>query len=174
MTAKIATAPTALLALALAACAGPSASAPPAAPVAAPAAAPQPPPEPPGTKDTELGLSKTSVFDVAVPPPVQPERSEPGEKPVLPRYFEGAPPTPPHELVDYTPITPKENACLGCHEIPGPKKAGEPTPLPKSHYVDYRRAPDKVGKKVAGARWVCTACHPARTDQAPLVKLEGE
>jgi cytochrome c-type protein NapB len=171
------------LAALLLACAAPAATAPrtPAPPplppsAVAPVATPTPPPpapEPPGIEDSDLGLAKGSVFDAKAPPPVVPERSEPGEKPVVPRAFPGTPPVVPHELVDYTPITPKENACLGCHEIPGPKVAGEPTPLPASHYVDLRRAPDVAGKKPAGARWVCTACHLTRTDQGPLVKNPG-
>jgi nitrate reductase cytochrome c-type subunit len=167
----------AALASLLAACGAPKAMGPAPTPpsVAAPAtpSLPPPPPEPPGTKDTDLGLAKVSVFTTFVPPAVTADRSEPGEKPVLPRAFPGAPPVPPHELVDYTPITPKQNSCLDCHQIPGPKEAGQPTPIPASHYVDLRRAPDKVGKTVAGARWICTACHVSRTDQPPLVSNPG-
>ena len=47
--------------------------------------------------------------------------------------------------------------------------AGQPTPLPASHYTDLRRAPGARGKEVAGARWTCVACHAARTDAEPLV-----
>lgn len=147
---------------------------PPPAAMASPVpAAPPPPPEPPGLEDAGLGLARGSVFEVVAPPRVAPERSEPGEKPVVPRAFPGAPPVAPHELVDYTPITRDSNACLDCHQIPGPREVGQPTPLPASHYLDLRRAPEKPRKEVAGARFVCTACHVSRTDQVPLVKNPG-
>jgi cytochrome c-type protein NapB len=145
----------ALAAALLLACAGPKAAAPAAPP--APAAAP--------VKDTALGLSKTSVFEAPAPPAFQPEQSTPGEKPLPPRLGPQIPPVVP----DLLPITREQNACVDCHAIAGPKVAGEPTPIPPSHYVDYRNAPDRTGEKVAGARRLCTACHVPRTDAAPLV-----
>lgn len=155
---------TALLAAAglaaLTACAAPKTNAPPAPP--AKAAAP--------VKDKELGLSKTSVFEVPAPPAWKDEASEPGEKtPPPPRIGTQIPPVVPHGVADHLPITRASNGCVDCHQVAGPKQAGEPTPLPPSHYVDYRNAPDRAGEKVAGARWVCTACHVARTDAPPLV-----
>ena len=155
---------TALLAAAglatLSACAAPRATAPAAPP--APAAAP--------VKDRDLGLSKTSVFEVPAPPAWTAEDSAPGEKtPPPPRLGTQIPPVVPHGVADLLPITREQSACLDCHQHAGPKVAGEPTPLPRSHYVDLRRAPDQVGEKVAGARWICTACHVARTDAPPLV-----
>jgi len=180
---SIAAVTVASLAALAAACASPKAEArrppsppplPPAATAAAaPAPTPAPAPEPPGIKERDLGLARGSVFDVLTPPPVLPERSEPGEKPVVPRAFAGAPPIAPHELVDYTPITRAQNGCLDCHQIPGPKEAGQPTPIPPSHYLDLRRSPAKPGKTVAGARWLCTACHLTRSDQGPLVANPG-
>ena len=153
---------------------GPRAAAPPPLPPAAQVGAtPAPPPEPPGIKDRDIGLARGSAFEVLTPPAVQPERSEPGEKPVAPRAFPGAPPVAPHELVDYTPITRTQNGCVDCHQIPGPKVARQPTPLPPSHYVDLRRSPGKPGKTVTGARWICTACHVSRSDQGPLVANPG-
>jgi cytochrome c-type protein NapB len=127
--------------------------------------------------DTALGLSKGSVFDVPTPPPVKPNASAPGELPVLPRPYAMAPPRIPHAIDDFLPITPKQSSCVDCHassEVPAadapaaPKKPGEPTPIPASHYVDLRRAPGAPGKQIAGARWVCTACHVPRTEAEPL------
>jgi nitrate reductase cytochrome c-type subunit len=46
---------------------------------------------------------------------------------------------------------------------------GEATPIPASHYVDLRNAPGVRGAEVAGARWVCTACHVPQQDVQPLV-----
>ena len=43
--------------------------------------------------DDQLGLSKTDVRDVPAPDPVVDDTSEPGEGGVLPRAYDGAPPT---------------------------------------------------------------------------------
>lgn len=149
----------ALLAAALAACTAARTAAPATAP-----AAPAPP-----VKDRDLGLSRTSVFEVPAPPAWKAEDSSPGEKPAPPRLSTQIPPVVPHGVADLLPITREQNGCVDCHQLAGPRKAGEPTPLPPSHYVDYRNAPGKVGDKVAGARWICTACHVARTDAPPAV-----
>jgi cytochrome c-type protein NapB len=143
-----------LAAALVAACAG-SRTAPPAA-----RAAP--------VSDGALGLDKGSVFDAHAPPPVKAEDSAPGEKPVLPRAYANAPPRVPHGIADFLPITSAQNTCVDCHEVKE-KVAGQPTPMPASHYTDLRRAPGAPGPKVAGARWVCTSCHVPRTDAAPLV-----
>ena len=93
----------------------------------------------------------------------------PGEKAVLPRAFPDAPPMVPHGIQAFLPITRAENACLSCHGEAKVKRPGEPTPIPASHHVDYRNAPGKIGEKVSGARWVCTACHVQQTDARQLV-----
>jgi cytochrome c-type protein NapB len=71
-------------------------------------------------------------------------------------------------VADFLPITQKQNACLDCHSVKE-KKQGDPTPIPPSHYTDYRNAPDRVGDQVAGARYVCVSCHAAGTDAPDLV-----
>ncbi len=118
--------------------------------------------------DAELGLSKGSVFDVPAPPAVKAGESSPGEAPLLPRPYVIAPPRVPHAVADFLPITQKQNACLDCHAVKE-KKQGDPTPIPPSHYTDYRNAPDRVGAQPAGARYVCVSCHAARTDAPNLV-----
>ncbi len=117
--------------------------------------------------DATLGLSKGSVFEVPTPPAVKPNESAPGELPVLPRQYALAPPRIPHAIDDFLPITRQQSSCLDCHGVKD-KKPGEPTPIPASHYVDLRRAPDKTGQQIAGARWVCTSCHVPRTEAQPL------
>ena len=119
--------------------------------------------------DSSLGLAKGSVFEVLAPPAVTEEDSTPGEKGVRPRAYPGAPPVVPHGVQGFLPITPKENACLACHGEAKVKKAGEPTPLPVSHYTDYTRRPPVASEKMSGARWVCVSCHVAQTDARPLV-----
>jgi cytochrome c-type protein NapB len=136
---------------------GPAPAAAPPRPVAAPVA------------DRDLGLSKTSVFDVPSPPAWKDETAGPGEKPLPPRISSEIPPVIPHGVGDFLPITRTLNACVDCHVTDHPKKAGDPTPVPASHFVDLRRAPDRTSDKLAGTRWVCTACHTARTDAPPAV-----
>jgi cytochrome c-type protein NapB len=130
----------------------------------APTAAPPPP-----VKDRDLGLSRTSVFEVPSPPAFKAEDSTPGEKPLPPRISATIPPVIPHGAADFSAITRDQNVCVDCHLSDGPKKAGEATPIPASHFFDLRRDPDKRGSKVAGARLVCTACHVERSDAPPLV-----
>lgn len=122
------------------------------------------------TPDHTLGLSKDSVFDVPAPPKFKDEDSSPGEKPVLKRINREFPPMIPHGIADALPITRASNMCLDCHDTKATRKAGEPTPIPPSHYVDLRRAPEaKGGDKPAGTRYYCTACHVPQTDAKPLV-----
>jgi cytochrome c-type protein NapB len=119
--------------------------------------------------DASLGLSKGSVFDVPTPPAVKANASNPGELPVLPRAYSTAPPRIPHAVGDFLPISPKQNACQDCHAVKE-KKSGAPTPIPPSHYTDYRNAPERVGGQVVGARYVCVSCHVAKTDAPNLVE----
>jgi len=122
-----------------------------------------------GTSDQDLGLSRTSVFDVPTPPEYHAEDSAPGERPSPPRISAQIPPVIPHGVAELLPITREDNACLACHEVPGPKKKGEPTPIPASHYIDFRREPGKRAEKLYGARWICISCHLPRSDAKPLV-----
>ena len=125
-------------------------------------------PPTPSLSDTELGLTKSSVFDTPTPPEVHANDKAPGEQPVLPRPYTGAPPRIPHAVDDFLPITVKDNACLGCHAA-NDKSPGAPTPIPSSHYTDYRRAPERVESQIAGARYVCVSCHVVKTDAPDLV-----
>jgi len=119
--------------------------------------------------DSSLGLARGSVFAVLAPPVVAEEDSTPGEKGLRPRPYPGAPPVVPHGIQGFLPITPKDNACLACHGEAKVKKAGEPTPLPPSHYTDYSRRPPVPGEKMAGSRWICVSCHVQQTDAKPIM-----
>jgi cytochrome c-type protein NapB len=122
-----------------------------------------------GIPDASLGLSRTSVFEVPSPPPVEMNDSEPGERPVFPRVYEGSPPLIPHAIGDFLPITRDDNQCIDCHQV-DEKEEGEPTPIPASHFVDFRNAPDTRRDAVAGARYVCVSCHVPQTLNPPLVE----
>lgn len=124
----------------------------------------------PPIKDDTLGLSKASVFTAPAPPAYRDEASAPGEKPRPRRANREAPPVIPHGVADFLPITRAANACVDCHGIRGPKRKGEPTPIPDSHYRDLRRDPDRKGEQIAGTRYICVSCHVPRTDAPPLLK----
>jgi cytochrome c-type protein NapB len=123
-------------------------------------------------KDSEMGLSRTSVFEAPAPEPFSYGKAFPGSGNTLPRAFPGAPPQIPHDIGMFTPVTAAKNACVACHDKPammGQKTAGAPTPMPASHYTDLRRAPGTVTGKLIGARFVCTQCHVPQADVKPLV-----
>lgn len=130
--------------------------------------APSPPSPQVGVADSEIGLSKTSVFDTPAPPQFQYNQSEPGESQVLPRAYPGAPPLIPHEVSELLPITREDNACLDCHAADEGDSAGPP-PIPQSHYIDMRGAPGVVRETIAGARFVCTTCHVPQATLSPIV-----
>lgn len=130
-----------------------------------------PPDAPPATRavpDTEIGLVEGSVFEAPAPPPVRGNDSDPGDRPALLRPHPEAPPPIPHGIGDFLPITRGENACVDCHWL-DEKEEGLPTPIPGSHFIDSRNAPDTVRETIAGARWVCVSCHVPQTDNPPLV-----
>ncbi len=123
--------------------------------------------------DDQLGLSRESVF--STPEPIVPttKAKDPGENATRKAYFPGAPPVIPHLIEDSLPIKVGENMCMDCHDladqIGAKREPGDPTPIPKSHYIDLRRSPDKVTRKVTGARFFCNQCHAPQADTRPLV-----
>ncbi len=123
--------------------------------------------------DSEMGLSRTSVFDTPTPQAYTHGEAFPGSSEALPVAYPGAPPQIPHGVTNYLPVTAKNNQCVSCHDNPaliGKHKKGLPTPMPESHYTDLRFAPDKVTKKLIGSRYVCTQCHVPQADVEPLVE----
>ncbi len=123
---------------------------------------------PAGTPDTEIGLSKASVFDTPSPEAVVENTRELGESELIPRAHTEAPPVIPHGVTDLLPIRRDENMCVDCH-MTDEKTEGGPTPIPASHYIDLRNAPTEQREIIAGARFVCVTCHMERTEAAPLV-----
>jgi cytochrome c-type protein NapB len=122
----------------------------------------------PVTRDSDLGLVKGSVFEAPAPARVEPVESEPGKGDLRPRAFPGAPPVISHSLADIAPITRDTNDCITCHQV-SERRPGEPTPIPESHFIDWRNAPGVKRAEVAGARWVCTLCHVRQTRATPPV-----
>ncbi len=125
-----------------------------------------------GISDSEVGLSKESVFETPTPSAFEYKGVMPGTDPIYDRAYPGAPPQIPHNIELMTPVRATINYCMSCHgnaEEVGKQLQGTPTPIPPSHYTDQRNTPDKVGKKVVGARYVCTQCHVPQADVKPLV-----
>lgn len=119
--------------------------------------------------DDELGLSKTSVFDVPEPAVTEYGNADAGTVGKrAERSYMNAPPMIPHTTKDMLPITRDSNLCKDCHVQPdliGQKiTKGLPVPAPVSHYVDV-----KAGQLYMG-RWNCTQCHREQAKVNTLVK----
>ena len=128
----------------------------------------------PAIKTNDMGLSKTSVFDVPTPEVYRYGAIPPGQSKLLPRSYPGAPPQVPHDISDFLPITVQSNMCISCHNQPelwGKKREiGTPTPIPPSHYTDLRNAPGKVTENLINARFNCNQCHVPQVGGPPLVE----
>jgi cytochrome c-type protein NapB len=111
--------------------------------------------------DADLSLYPGSLFAVPDPAGFTWNDDDPGGNDLLPRAFPLAPPRIPHGVTDFVPLTPKANACLDCHALGAGADAPE---LPPSHRTDLRHSPDKVEATVAGARYLCLACHVPTSD----------
>ncbi len=123
----------------------------------------------PATPDSQIGLAPGTAFEQPAQAPIKFNTVDPGESEVRARPNSEFPPVISHSVEDMGTITRTENPCLDCH---GPEAAAysNAPALPPSHEVDLRRSPDTQGDEVVGARWVCTSCHVAQTDAAPLVE----
>ena len=133
-------------------------------------AAVTPKPEPvAGIPSAAIGLSKAEITDVPDPLLFRFIDDEPGDVPPPERAYHLSPPVISHTLEGMAPITQTTNECVECHGV-AEKEAGEPTPIPASHYVDLRRAPGTKQDAVVGSRYNCVSCHVARTDAQPLVE----
>jgi cytochrome c-type protein NapB len=119
--------------------------------------------------DSQMGLSKTSVYEDPSPDVFAYPATKPMDANALPRAYIGAPPLVPHNIASYLPITSSRNKCLGCHDDPdmiGKTRAkGEPTPMPESHY----HKADNGSLTFSDKRYVCVQCHTPQADVKDLV-----
>ncbi len=149
-----------------------------------------------GTVSEEsLGLRKTNLYSENGTSPEQAkfDAAAPGAAKTLQRAYDNAPPLIPHSVEGLLPITAKNNACLGCH-MPAAAKGVGATPIPPSHFVDFRPATkvDKKGdiikdgkvikntsdvkvvehkqKTLYQGRYNCSQCHVPQANIKPLVK----
>lgn len=117
-----------------------------------------------------------------------------GESALIERSFENAPPMIPHTVEGMLPITINNNACTGCH-VPGVAESLNATPIPKSHFTDYRpdttltkngkmvkngkmientsdiKTSAKILNSLSGTRFNCSGCHAPQSiaTKAPIV-----
>ena len=118
--------------------------------------------------DSDLGLSRTSVFDTPLPEPFDYD----GSAGLLPALSADEPPMIPHEIRSFEQITVSRNRCLRCHLLPeqvGETVAeGDATPIPADHYLSLPEGDQPA--KLDGGRWVCTQCHVSQSNSEQLVR----
>lgn len=92
-----------------------------------------------------LGLRKTDLYseDGITGVKTDYSRPAPGSSTKFERAYKDAPPMIPHSVEGLLPITRENNQCLGCH-LPEVAKSVGATPIPLSHFTNYR--PDTVMK----------------------------
>jgi len=145
--------------------------------------------------EESLGLRKTDLYSESKvePSKVKYSAKAPGAAQTYERSYVNAPPLIPHSVDGLLPITKNKNACLGCH-MPKVAKSVGATPIPPSHFVDFRPTTkiDKKGdivkdgkviknttdikvverkeKKLYEGRYNCSQCHVPQANVKPLVK----
>ena len=118
--------------------------------------------------DDDLGLSKTSVYDVPEPIIVNYGGGDPGTNKRAEKSYHTAPPMITHSIVDMVPIRQDFNLCKDCHVQPDLLKekitVGMPIPAPVSHYTNVKKGELYMG------RWNCTQCHSPQANVNVLVQ----
>ncbi len=144
--------------------------------------------------EEELGLRKTNLYseDDTVPDKREYSKDVAGTSKKIKRAFQDAPPMIPHSVEGMLPIKVNNNQCTACH-MPSVAKAMSATPIPKSHFMDFRPKHKYDGKKfeksvdnmknevsikeisdLAGARFNCSQCHAPQSQMKLAVDSEFE
>ena len=151
--------------------------------------------------EESIGLRKTDLYSENTTTGDRTEyiKTAAGESKVIERAFENAPPMIPHTVEGMIPITINNNSCTGCH-TPGVAESLNATPIPKSHFTDFRPATalakdgriSKEGKAVdntselktaakslatlSGSRFNCTLCHAPQSmaTEAPANNFKAD
>lgn len=146
--------------------------------------------------EESLGLRKTDLYseDNTRGDNGSFNAAAPGQSERIERSFENAPPLIPHTTVGFLPIKANLNMCLTCH-MPNVAPATKATPIPKSHFMDFR--PDIVevdglvkayddnehqntvttqdlGEKLANTRYNCSQCHVPQANITIVLKNNFE
>ncbi|MDF1874455.1 nitrate reductase cytochrome c-type subunit [Sulfurimonas sp. SAG-AH-194-I05] len=140
----------------------------------------------PTITEESMGLRTTEIYteDTTTASKTEYTSAVPGTSHKFKRAFQDAPPMIPHSLKGLIPIKADSNQCLSCH-MPAMAKLVKSTPIPKSHFTNFRPSTyimdGKVIKsgvvirntsseslshvsivkqgKLVGARFNCTQCH---------------
>lgn len=129
--------------------------------------------------EESLGLRKTTIYSEAntIGDKTMYSTEAAGASKKINRAFQDAPPMIPHSVDGLLPITINNNQCTSCHE-PAIATSMGATPIPKSHFIDFRPKHNYDGKtftkavdnmknevsvkpisQLSGARFNCTQCH---------------
>ena len=151
--------------------------------------------------EKSLGLRKTDLYteDTTTGDKTMYGTEYAGSGYKIERAFQDAPPMIPHDTEGMLPITINNNQCTSCHAPEVAESMGA-TPLPKSHYTDFRPATKMIdgtiaknGKKIdntssdtlehvtvkessqlVGARFNCTLCHAPQSTGKLVVESTFE
>lgn len=119
--------------------------------------------------DRDLGLHRSSVFEVATPIPFS-FADEPRVRASPPLPGSGMPPMISHAVDEHLPVTASRNECRECHDKPQnigrAPMAGKARPAPANHY----RSAASDGLRLTGAHYNCMACHAPQAEVDPLVR----
>jgi cytochrome c-type protein NapB len=129
--------------------------------------------------DDSIGLRKVDLLseEKAAPDETKYGTAQPMSGYKIERAYQNAPPMIPHDVEGMLEITPQNNMCIGCHDV-SVAESMTATPIPKSHYIDFRPKHKLTGEKfeksidnmknevsikpietISHARFNCTACH---------------
>jgi len=126
-----------------------------------------------GISGSEMGIRKADVFTEkpVMTGGVHYGNAPQGTSEKFDRSFENAPPLIPHDIEGLLPIKADDNKCLGCHLPKNAKMMGlGATPVPKSHFTNYRKHNPKLGKDIYQGRYNCTQCHAPQSDVNALIR----
>jgi cytochrome c-type protein NapB len=142
--------------------------------------------------EESLGLRKVDIYSENTVLPSKTDYTKPaaGTSTKIERAFQDAPPMIPHDVEGMLPITIDNNQCVMCHE-PAVATSMGATPIPKSHFIDFRpkhhydgkvftKAIDNMKNEVsvkpishlAGARFNCSQCHTPQSNGDLAVESE--
>ncbi|HJE03950.1 Periplasmic nitrate reductase, electron transfer subunit precursor [Aliarcobacter thereius] len=145
-------------------------------------------------KEDNFGLRTGDLLDESsiVADPTNYSTDVAGTSTKIKRAFENAPPMIPHDTEGMLPITIDNNQCTMCHDPMIAESMGA-TPLPKSHFTDFREGVKidnkgnliRDGKNVdsselktivkpldhlSNARFNCSACHAPQSENQNVPK----
>lgn len=144
----------------------------------------------PTITEESLGLRKTDLYseDTTTGMKTAYSTEYAGGSHKIKRAFQDAPPMIPHDTDGMVPIKIGENQCTGCH-LPDNAAAVNATPIPKSHFTNFRPTHNfdgkmftksidnyknevsiKVTTHLQGARFNCTQCHASQSQGALAVE----